>query len=455
MDIARGQRIKLQDLVPSGTRFDFDLQLDAGGISLDTACFGLDAERKLSDERYMTFFNQPTTPCKGVSLDGATRFEFDLERLPSSIASLVVTLAIDGPGTMNGLRPSALHVVHQGVEVAAHRFDGSAFAAERAIMLVELYRKNGVWRLNAIGQGFNGGLDALIVHFGGTVAEPAPSPPAAIPPATPAAAAPAPAAASSALSLEKRVEKEAPHLISLVKKVGVSLEKAGLSGHKARVALCLDISASMSRLYSSGQMAAFTERILALAARFDDDGQLDVFLFGTNVHEPEPMALANSRGYIEGLMRRYPLEGGTRYGIAMQAIRQHYYPQGGRAGKPISDRLPVYVMFVTDGQTMDEQVSEQQVRDASFEPIFWQFMGIGKSNKASSNKKKGFFARLLESDFSFLEKLDTLDGRYIDNANFFSVEKPDEVSDEELYELLLAEYKTWLPLARQRGLLIG
>lgn len=452
MDIARGQRIKLQDLIPSGTRFTLELQLDTGGLTVDAACFGLDVAKKLSDESYMTFFNQPATPCGAVRLLDQGRFEFDLARLPPSIASLVVTLAIDGPGTMNGLRPSALHVVHEGTRVAAHRFDGAAFAAERAIMLVELYRKDDVWRFNAIGQGFNGGLDALIVHFGGTVAEPEASPPPA--PIIPPPAAPAAVPASATLSLEKRVEQEAPHLVSLVKKVGVSLEKAGLSGHKARVALCLDISASMSRLYSSGQMAAFTDRILALAARFDDDGELDVFLFGTSVQQPEPMELANSRGYVDDLMRRFKLEGGTYYGAAMQAIRRHYYPNGGRGGKPTSDRMPVYVMFVTDGQTMDEKKSEEQIRQASFEPIFWQFMGIGKSNKSSNTKKKGFFARLLESDFSFLEKLDNMEGRYIDNANFFSVDKPDEVSDEELYELLLSEYKTWLPLARQRGLLV-
>lgn len=450
MDIARGQRIKLQDLISSGTRFTLELRLDTGGLSVDAACFGLDAAKKLSDESYMTFFNQPVTPCGGVSFVGTGRFEFDLERLPPTIASLVVTLAIDGPGMMNGLRPSSLHVVHEGVEVASHRFDGSAFAAERALMLLELYRKDGVWRLNAIGQGFNGGLDALIVHFGGTVAEPeaSPAPTASAPPP------PAPVPTGSAISLEKRVEKEAPHLISLVKKVGVSLEKAGLSGHRARVALCLDISASMSRLYSSGQMAAFTDRILALAARFDDDGELDVFLFGTSVQQPEPMDLANSRGYVDGLMRRFKLEGGTYYGAAMKAIRQHYYPQGVRNGKPIADKMPVYVMFVTDGQTMDEKLSEEQIREASFEPIFWQFMGIGKSNKSGNSKKKGFFARLLETDFSFLEKLDTLEGRHIDNANFFSVEKPDQESDEDLYELLLLEYKVWLPLARQRGLLV-
>ena len=44
-------------------------------------------------------------------------------------------------------------------------------------------------------------------------------------------------------------------------------------------------------------------------------------------------------------------------------------------------------------------------------------------------------------------------GRYLDNANFFSVLKPDEHPDEALYDLLLGEYKAWLPQARKLGLL--
>lgn len=38
-------------------------------------------------------------------------------------------------------------------------------------MLMEFYRKDGSWRVSASGQGFNGGLDALVHFFGGTIAE--------------------------------------------------------------------------------------------------------------------------------------------------------------------------------------------------------------------------------------------------------------------------------------------
>ncbi|MDD2892812.1 MAG: VWA domain-containing protein, partial [Halothiobacillaceae bacterium] len=64
-----------------------------------------------------------------------------------------------------------------------------------------------------------------------------------------------------------------------------------------------------------------------------------------------------------------------------------------------------------------------------------------------------FWQQLTATDFSFLEKLDTMNNRYIDNANFFSVETPDQESDDGLYDLLLGEYKDWIPKARKLGLL--
>jgi hypothetical protein len=59
----------------------------------------------------------------------------------------------------------------------------------------------------------------------------------------------------------------------------------------------------------------------------------------------------------------------------------------------------------------------------------------------------------LASEFSFLEELYVLPNRYIDNANFFSVEDPEEVTDEELYDLLMAEYPQWLILAKEKQML--
>jgi hypothetical protein len=247
-----------------------------------------------------------------------------------------------------------------------------------------------------------------------------------------------------------------PQLAQLDQKVGVELGKVGLSQHTARVALCLDISGSMGGLFSSGKVQAFLERVLALALRFDDDGSVDVFSFGVGAYVEQPVTLDTFRGYTERLLRQRSLEAGTNYGKAIELLRRTYYPNGSdKRTAPVADRVPVYVMFVTDGQTTDEAHTKAQVVQAAFEPIFWQFMGIGKSKRDVAAKGGGFFARLFASDFSFLEGLDTMQGRYVDNANFFSVQDPATIADEQLYGLLMAEYPSWVKLARERGLLVG
>ena len=176
--LARGQRSRLADLGLGAQPFTISLSMQSGGLTVDAACFGLDGQRKLSDERYMTFFNQPETPCGGVKQTAPNCFRFDLSRLPSTIDAVVITLAIEGSGAM-----SSLGACRATFDASAEfLFEGKFFASERAIMLVELYRKDGQWRVSAVAQGFNGGLDALVKHFGGTVQTPAqaapPPPPA-------------------------------------------------------------------------------------------------------------------------------------------------------------------------------------------------------------------------------------------------------------------------------------
>ena len=110
-------------------------------------------------------------------------------------------------------------------------------------------------------------------------------------------------------------------------------------------------------------------------------------------------------------------------------------------------------MFVTDGQTQDEEFARNQMRSAAYEPLFWQFMAIGKSKKDVRAAGGGFFAKLLASDFGFLESLDTMSDRHIDNANFFSVQDPALISDENLFDLMMKEYPDWLRGAKSKGLL--
>jgi tellurite resistance protein TerA len=91
----------------------------------------------------------------------------DLNKLPSAIETLSFTAAIDGSQTMNQMQSGYLKFLTNGEEVGRFNFSGSDFNNEKALMLGDIYRKNGEWRFNAVGQGFNGGLSALLKYFGG------------------------------------------------------------------------------------------------------------------------------------------------------------------------------------------------------------------------------------------------------------------------------------------------
>ena len=147
MDISKGQRTPVSQLV-SGSSFQLAVTT-VGALVVDISCFGLDMAQKLSDERYMTFFNQPKTPCGAVEIIASTAhdkaiFQINLALLPTTIDRLVITAAIDGSGTMNQLRDgSYLRFLANGQESSRFNFSGKDFAEEKALMLGELYRKNG------------------------------------------------------------------------------------------------------------------------------------------------------------------------------------------------------------------------------------------------------------------------------------------------------------------------
>ena len=205
-NLIKGQRLALSGLVTGNV---VQLGLASAGVPLDFACFGLDAAGKLSDDRYMTFFNQPRTPCGGVEASAPAGdlagFSCQLERLPASIERLVITAAIDGAATMAQLGSGYLRLLDGGRELARFAFAGVDFVQEKAVMLGEFYRKDGGWRFMAVGQGFNGGLDALVAHFGGEVAQ------------ADAAPAPAPKISLSKISLTKAGQT---HRVSLEKGAG-------------------------------------------------------------------------------------------------------------------------------------------------------------------------------------------------------------------------------------------
>ncbi|MEU6775404.1 TerD family protein [Streptomyces sp. NPDC046759] len=173
-EFQRGHKARISDLT-AGTDLYVGVQISAPGLTFDISCFGLDADERLSDDRYFVFFNQPKSPEEAIQLLGSQAgdtesFRITLDRLPSHIHKLSFTATVDGAGQMSQIAPGYLRIVAGGEEVARYSFDGAEFSTERAVMLGDIYLKD-VWRFAAVGQGFDGGLEALLKNFGGEVLE--------------------------------------------------------------------------------------------------------------------------------------------------------------------------------------------------------------------------------------------------------------------------------------------
>ncbi|PWW23709.1 stress response protein SCP2 [Geodermatophilus normandii] len=423
----------------------------APGVDADLSAFLTTAAGKVRSDADFVFYNQPSGAGGAVrhlgktARGGATvdQVRIDPAALPADVEKVVIGASLDGAGTFGALSGLAVEVGPDGGG-AAIRCELAA-GAETALVFAEVYRRGPEWKVRAVGQGFTNGLAGMATDVGVSVDdEPAPAAPPQPRPAAQArpAAAPVSMEKRRLVDLEKKLATSAPQMLSLVKTAGVSLEKRGLGEHTARVALVLDISGSMAALYRAGAVQRLAERVLALGLRFDDDGVVDVFLFGKDVHRPEPgLRLEGHQQYIADLARQYPLEYDTRYGAAMAAVRQAYFGDSRERVEPQPAQVPVYVMFLTDGAPSDKAVATRQIRSASFEPVFWQFMGIGP-----------------ERQFSYLQRLDDLEGRYTDNADFFAVSQDDlmgrrPISDDALFDRLMTEYPGWLRRARAQGLL--
>lgn len=455
--LARGGNVGLTQAGLSSTIVVTLTWAPASGMDADLSAFLCTPAGKVRNDEDFIFYNQPVGAGGAVKHLGKSQrggvivdqISVDVAGLGADIEKVVIGASIDG-GTFGDLSGLGVEVAAAADGAAAIRAELPA-AGETGLVFAEVYVRNGEWKVRAVGQGYSNGLAGLATDHGVSVDdEPATPTPVAAPAPTPAPT-PAPAApAAPAISLEKArainlektlAAKGDANMISLVKKAGISLEKKGLGEHTARVALCLDISGSMSRRYSKGLVQRLTERVLALGLRFDDDGEVDVILFGKKVHKPKGLSLEGYQQYIADMIRSYPLEGGTNYGLAISEIRKRYFGAATDRSQPLADAVPVYVMFITDGATSDEKAATAQIRAASYEPIFWQFMGIG------------------DDRFTYLQKLDDLDRRFVDNADFFSVtddeligRKP--ISDDALFDRMMTEYPTWLKQAQQKGLLV-
>ncbi|ULH16973.1 VWA domain-containing protein (plasmid) [Deinococcus sp. KNUC1210] len=362
-----------------------------------------------------------------LSVPQAGQLALDLSRLPAAVQTVTILYAAGAAGEV---------LLTSGSE----RYGYEGPATTQAVRLMEFYRRDGQWRLYAAGEEVGSfarvhaelpGLLSQATTRMQTLKAQAARPPA---PAVDTVRPPSPSAPP--LTLNKRetqarlltlAKDQAPGMVPLIEQARLTLEKRGLDVLTFEVKLVLDVSASMMSLFQSGQVQRLVERSLALAARLDDNGEVEVTLFGTHARSGGNVLLSNIQGYVHSM--RFQYDGGTKYA---PAIREMIAQQRGA-------QHPLLVLFITDGEAGDQTQATQALRDASHLPIFFKFLALDSGNER----------------FSFLEQLDTMPGRVVDNANFARIQNLSRLPDTTLFELLTEEIDQWLPAAKAAGVLDG
>ncbi|CAG6393950.1 Stress response protein SCP2 [Actinacidiphila cocklensis] len=241
----------------------------AAPVRLDVSGLLLTADGKVRSDDDFVFYNQPQGG-PGVSHrsgggSGPDAITVDTVAVPAGIEKIVVTASLDGGGAFAGTTPTAtVRNADDGSVIAT--FAPAGLGPETALVVVEVYRRGGAWKVRAVGQGYANGLAGIATDFGVNVDEPAAAPAApapvaqAAPPAGPAAshlpppppsAPPAPAAPPAApgrINLDKgRVSLRKNETVSLVKggKPLLSSVRMGLGWEPAFGGRDIDLDASV------------------------------------------------------------------------------------------------------------------------------------------------------------------------------------------------------------------
>ncbi len=152
---------------------------------IDLAALLVTPTGKVRNDNDFIFYNQPNGP--GVQLRPPSTLSIDLGGVPAEIEKIVLTASLDGsgPASFGAAGPMSVAVKGGSGEDLAS-FAPSGLGPETALLLVEVYRRQGAWKVRAVGQGYSTGLAGIATDFGISVDDspaPAASPPPPPPPA--------------------------------------------------------------------------------------------------------------------------------------------------------------------------------------------------------------------------------------------------------------------------------
>ncbi|MFD4460431.1 TerD family protein [Nocardia sp. NPDC058480] len=176
--LSKGQNIPLPEDVD---RVDIVIGWPEPDIEVDASALLLGADRRVGSDADFVFYNQTESPDGSVCFLGTSateegkqaRISIDLSAVPAHVRTIALAGSV-GEGTFGALGKLAFHVIDPAGHSLAEYLTADA-DTESAFVFGEVYRRDGNWKVRAVGQGWESGLSGLATDFGVTVedAEPA------------------------------------------------------------------------------------------------------------------------------------------------------------------------------------------------------------------------------------------------------------------------------------------
>ncbi len=188
INLSKGERISLEKVSPGlveifiGLGWDINATDTGGDFDIDASIFLLDSNEKLISDQHFIFYNNKTSPDPAQSIQqrGDNRtgagegddeiIDVNLTTVPPEIAKMALTVTIHEADkrqqNFGQVSNAFVRIVNCQNEEEIIRYDLTEdFSVETALIMAELYRKDGEWRMNAVGAGYEGGLEALVARY--------------------------------------------------------------------------------------------------------------------------------------------------------------------------------------------------------------------------------------------------------------------------------------------------
>jgi len=191
VNLSKGQRVSLdKNMTMALVGLGWDPNQYDGGFDfdLDASAFLLGKNGKVRNDLDFVFYgnqehNSGSVKSMGDDTSGGNSDEgddeqifIDFTKVPADIDKIAITVTIyDAPvrkqnfGQVSNayVRVARISGPTDTVGTEVLRFDlGEEFSIETAIVVCEIYRSGSEWKFNAVGAGYQGGLEALCKSFG-------------------------------------------------------------------------------------------------------------------------------------------------------------------------------------------------------------------------------------------------------------------------------------------------